>query len=51
MDNLLTHSLSNTEVKILDAAKKIFIKKGFDGASMQDIAKEAGINKSLLLFS
>ncbi|HNV95329.1 MAG TPA: helix-turn-helix domain-containing protein [Bacteroidales bacterium] len=48
MDNILTHSLSETEIKILDAAKKIFIEKGFDGASMQDIANEAGINKALL---
>ncbi len=48
MVNILTHTLSETEIKILDAAKKIFIEKGFDGASMQDIANEAGINKALL---
>ncbi|GAB4449819.1 MAG: TetR/AcrR family transcriptional regulator [Bacteroidales bacterium] len=48
MGNILTHSLSEAEIKILDAAKKIFIEKGFDGASMQDIATEAGINKALL---
>lgn len=38
----------NTELSILNAAKKIFIQKGFDGTKMQDIANEAGINKSLL---
>ncbi len=38
----------NTEEKILNAAKKIFILKGMEGARMQEIADEAGINKSLL---
>jgi hypothetical protein len=37
-----------TEEIILEAAKKVFHKKGFDGARMQEIADEAGINKSLL---
>ena len=38
----------NTEEKILQAARKIFIQKGMDGARMQEIADEAGINKALL---
>ena len=38
----------NTEEKILEAAKTVFIKKGMDGARMQEIADEAGINKALL---
>ena len=38
----------NTEEKILNAAKKVFVTKGSDGARMQEIADEAGINKSLL---
>jgi TetR/AcrR family transcriptional regulator len=38
----------NTEQKILEAAKIVFHRKGFDGARMQEIADEAGINKSLL---
>jgi TetR/AcrR family transcriptional regulator len=37
-----------TEEKILDAAKKVFVEKGKAGARMQEIADEAGINKSLL---
>jgi len=37
-----------TELSIKDAAKKIFLRKGFSGARMQDIADEAGINKALL---
>jgi TetR/AcrR family transcriptional regulator len=39
---------SSTEEKILDAAKTVFHKKGFDGTRMQEIADEAGINKALL---
>ena len=38
----------STEKKILDAARDVFIRKGMDGARMQEIADEAGINKSLL---
>ena len=38
----------NTEEKILNAAQSVFIQKGMDGARMQEIADEAGINKALL---
>lgn len=34
--------------KILVAARRVFTKKGFAGARMQEIANEAGINKGLL---
>ncbi len=37
-----------TERKILEAAGKVFMMKGRLGASMQDIADEAGINRTLL---
>jgi TetR/AcrR family transcriptional regulator len=37
-----------TEKRIMDAAKKVFHEKGFEGARMQEIADEAGINKALL---
>ncbi|MFN4314910.1 MAG: TetR/AcrR family transcriptional regulator [Chitinophagaceae bacterium] len=37
-----------TETKILEAAKKVFVRDGMAGARMQDIADEAGINKALL---
>jgi len=33
---------------ILEAARKVFIRKGYTGSTMQEIADEAGINKSLL---
>jgi AcrR family transcriptional regulator len=38
----------STEFVILSAAKKVFSIKGKDGATMQEIANEAGINKALL---
>lgn len=38
----------SSEQKILEAAKNVFIEKGFDGARMQDIANEAQINKALV---
>lgn len=39
---------TTTESDILNAAKQIFQRKGMDGARMQEIADEAGINKALL---
>jgi TetR/AcrR family transcriptional regulator len=47
MVNFSTTAPSLTEAKILEAAKKVFILNGFEGTSMQHIANEAGINKSL----
>ncbi|MEI6172682.1 MAG: TetR/AcrR family transcriptional regulator [Bacteroidota bacterium] len=44
----MENTISSTEERILDAAKKIFHSKGFDGARMQEIADEAGVNKSLV---
>ncbi|MGB5817932.1 MAG: TetR/AcrR family transcriptional regulator [Saonia sp.] len=38
----------DTEGKILEAAKKIFVQKGFAGARMQEIADAAKINKAML---
>ena len=38
----------NTETNILEAAKRIFERKGLFGSRMQEIADEAGINKALL---
>ena len=39
---------TSAEDKILQAARKIFVDKGLDGARMQDIADAAGINKAML---
>ena len=37
-----------TEHVIMEAAKKVFLRKGMAGARMQDIADEAGFNKALV---
>jgi AcrR family transcriptional regulator len=39
---------TDTEQKILQAAREVFLEKGHDGARMQEIADSAGINKALL---
>ena len=44
----MVNKVNTTEIAILSAAKKIFSFKGKDGATMQEIANEAGINKALL---
>ena len=44
----MTENDKLTEEKIFEAATEVFVEKGMDGARMQDIANEAGINKALL---
>ncbi len=39
---------THTEIKILEAAEKVFYRKGKAGASMQDIADEASITRTSL---
>ncbi len=39
---------SETEKRILDAARAVFIRRGTAGARMQEIASEAGVNQALL---
>lgn len=41
-------SLSNTELNILKSAETVFLRKGLDASTMQDIANEAGISRTLL---
>ncbi|PSR52179.1 TetR/AcrR family transcriptional regulator [Adhaeribacter arboris] len=36
------------EEKLKEAAKKVFLEKGFDGTTTRDIAQEAGMNVALL---
>src|SRR5207253_2047360 len=38
----------DTEAKILEAARSVFIRRGTAGARMQEIAAEAGVNQALL---
>lgn len=40
----------NTEKKILDVALELFAKKGFEGTSIRDICREAGVNISLISY-
>ena len=40
--------IADTEERILDAALSVFATKGKDGARMQEIADQAGINKAML---
>jgi len=46
--NMVVSEKENTELRILEAARHIFLHKGFDGARMQEIADTAQINKGLL---
>lgn len=46
MDNKVLDTSSRS--RILDSARRAFIKDGFHGARMQEIADAAGINKALL---
>ena len=39
---------TETELKIIASAEKLFYQKGKAGTSMQDIADDAGINRTLL---
>ena len=39
---------ADTKTRILDAADAVFVRRGIDGARMQDIADQAGVNKALL---
>jgi len=43
----MTKDLS-TEERILEAAKRVFLRDGYHGARMEAIAKEADVNKALL---
>jgi len=38
----------DTEQRILDAARAVFVRRGTAGARMQEIAHEAGVNQALL---
>jgi AcrR family transcriptional regulator len=39
---------SKTGEKILEAARRVFTRKGFAAARMEDIAREAGMNRALI---
>ncbi len=39
---------TTTEQHIIEAAKKVFIAKGYENATMRDIAKEANVNSAMV---
>jgi AcrR family transcriptional regulator len=40
---------SSTQAEILEAARKLFLERGYQGATMRGIAKEAGVDASLIV--
>jgi len=47
-DTHVPDHVPDTEARILNAADTVFTRRGTDGARMQEIADEAGVNKALL---
>ena len=41
---------SEKQVQIMEAAEKLFAEKGFDGTSVRDVAKEAGVNLAMISY-
>ena len=41
-------TILNTEQKIHEAAKKVFLKYGFHGTKLQQVAETANVNKSVI---
>src|SRR3954467_3313435 len=48
MTKAKTKKSPDTESRILEAARSVFIRRGTAGARMQEIAAEAGVNQALL---
>ena len=46
--NIVDNNYSNTEIKIKDAAKSLFLKKGYSATTTRDIARESDINLAML---
>ncbi|NMH27977.1 TetR/AcrR family transcriptional regulator [Flavobacterium silvaticum] len=46
----MTTDLNEKQTQILAVAEKLFADKGFDGTSIRDIAKEAGINIAMVSY-
>lgn len=46
----MSQDKKDTKEKILQAARKLFVQKGFNGASMASIRDEAGVNHALLFY-
>lgn len=48
VEPVILDSRTDTEKRIFEAAKRVFVRKGMEGASMQDIATEAKISRTSL---
>ncbi|AMW32258.1 transcriptional regulator, TetR family [Fervidobacterium changbaicum] len=46
----MSNRASETKQRILEAARKLFAEKGYDGVSMEDIAQASGVRKSLIYY-
>jgi AcrR family transcriptional regulator len=44
------NTLNDKQIQILQVAEKLFAEKGFDGTSIRNIAKEAGINIAMVSY-
>lgn len=49
MKNTLV-AYSEKQVQIMEAAEELFAEKGFDGTSVRDVAKEAGVNLAMISY-
>ena len=49
MKNELT-VYSDKQIQIMEAAEELFAEKGFDGTSVRDVAKEAGVNLAMISY-
>ena len=49
MKNELT-VYSEKQIQIMEAAEELFAEKGFDGTSVRDVAKEAGVNLAMISY-
>ena len=49
-ESVLSEEALQTRKRILDTAEKVFSRKGFDGARVDEIAEEAGVNKALIYY-
>jgi len=41
---------SEKQLQIMEAAEELFAEKGFDGTSVRDVAKEAGVNLAMISY-
>ena len=41
---------SNKQLQIMEAAEELFAEKGFDGTSVRDVAKDAGVNLAMISY-